>query len=523
MGNLGPISANTWVEYDVTGVLAGDPPSALLSFGLLPESSDGVDFVSRDSVEVALHPHLALTLETAPFCTYRGTGGGLTGWVRQSGGMGPEVLQALATDSGGGIVAAGRFGDTPFSADTGFALARLTADGSPLWTRQVTTGDVRVRAITVTPEGHILAVGDYSGSPDLGSGPLTTGPVSRALFIAKFSSSGQTEWARGFVATFDRNGEFEFFPLIPNAVATDAQGSLVVGGRLQGRVDFGGGAIFAGSDSVDAAEAQEGGFVAKFSTDGQHVWSRAFEAGLRDAPVRVSTVATDSAGHVLVGGRANTNTNLGNGPVGELVPFIAKYEAASGALLWSRLFSGSRSGLGNVVSVQSLGADTVAFAVNLGGVFTFGGSTFTVSLDEFVDATDGFVGTLGATGADGWIRQLKDITLQQLVTGSDGTLTFTGHDGEVDLGGGSLGSRNLDSPFVARYSSTGAHLWSRHFDANFFDEEVLPFFDIPRLRLASQPGGSVVVGGSFSDSVLLDGRTFTAEGSSDILFLQLKP
>lgn len=521
VGNLGAIDAGTWVEYDLTGVVTGSPAFTLHSFGLLPESDNGVAFLSLDSPEEARRPQLVLDLETEPFCSYRGEGGGDLEWVRHYGGVGTELLHALATDAQGGFVAAGRFGEAPFPGGTGFALARYTPDGMPLWTRQVTTGNVRVKAIAVTPvEGNILVVGEYTGSPDLGTGPLTASPERQALFIAKFSPGGSTTWAHGFVATFERDGELEHWPVIPEAVATDAQGSLIVVGSLSGRVDFGGGPIFAGNFSVDALDPEEGGFVAKFTWEGQHVWSRAFEAGIIDAPVRAGTVATDSAGNVLVGGRTNTRTNLGDGPVGVRAPFIAKYAASSGALQWKRLI-GSR---GSVVGVQALGTDAVAFTADIGGTFTFGGRTYTAGSDEG-GTTEGFVGTMSATGADGWLRQLGFFIPQQLVTGSDGTITLTGYDNEVDLGGGPLGTNfpgGIRWPFVARYSSAGDHLWSRAFDSNFVDEDDDPF-RIPRLYLGSQPGGAVVLGSHFIDSVLVDGTRYTSRGSSDLLYLKLTP
>ncbi|HEY0095230.1 MAG TPA: DNRLRE domain-containing protein, partial [Archangium sp.] len=344
VGNLGAITAGTWAEYDVSSLVTSD---GIYSFGLLPESADGVNFYSGDTdwSLYPLRPQLSLTVESEPYCTYRGTGGGLTGWTRHYGGAGLERLHALATDAQGNLVAAGLFGDAPFPNQKGFALARYTADGTPVWTRQVTAQDARVRAITVTPLGNILVVGNYNGSPDLGTGPLpaaSSSSYSPGLFVAKFSPTGQAEWAHGFSATYVRppEGELEHWAVVPTSVATDANGSLIVGGGFHGQMDLGGGPLSAGTASVYPEDPFPGGFVAKFSWNGQHLWSRAFEAGGFAMPGWVRAVATDSAGNVLVGGHVNSNANLGDGQTGTRAPFIAKY-TPSGAFVWKRLFTGA--------------------------------------------------------------------------------------------------------------------------------------------------------------------------------------
>lgn len=523
LGNLGAIAANTWVEYDVSSVVT---KSGIYSFGLVPEASNGVDFVSANSgqAEYELRPHLLLTVESEPFCSYRGTGGGLTGWTRHYGGLGPEKLHALGTDAQGGLVAAGLFGDAPFPNGQGFALARYTSDGTPSWTRQVTTGDVRVRALTVTPLGNILVVGNYSGAPDLGTGPLP-GAFSwfntpAALFIAKFSPTGRTQWAHGFVSTYVRppDGEVELWPVTPMSVATDANGSLIVAGGFQGQVDFGGGPLFAGVASVDLNDPLSGGFVAKFSWEGQHLWSKAFQAGGYDLPSVVRSMATDSAGNILLGGSVNSNANLGDGPLGTFGAFIAKYDT-SGALLWKRLFDRV---YGEVVGVQPLGTNGVAFSANLGGDFTFGGATYRGGHPDdpsWPENLSAFSGTLNTSGADGWIRDMGFVTLEGLVTGSDGTLNIKGLGSKYDLGGGILGDNTFGPmPFVARYSASGGHLWSRSFDRDLQSDD----YGFP-LLLAPQPGGSVVVGADFTSPVEHDGTTYTARGSSDLIYFQLKP
>jgi Bacterial Ig-like domain/Glycosyl hydrolase family 26 len=55
--NVGQVASKSWVEYDVTSALAGD---GVYSFALVPESSDGIDLVSRESTS-ANKPQLVIT------------------------------------------------------------------------------------------------------------------------------------------------------------------------------------------------------------------------------------------------------------------------------------------------------------------------------------------------------------------------------------------------------------------------------------------------------------------------------
>ncbi|WP_395848448.1 DNRLRE domain-containing protein [Cystobacter fuscus] len=521
LANFGAISPGTWVEHDLTSVMT--TPNMQYGFALLPDSSDGVDFASATAPVLEQRPHLRVTLESDPYCTYQGGGGGSTGWTKHYGGVGPERLGALATDAQGGFVAAGQFGDAPFPTGEGFALARYDASGTALWSRQVTTQAVTVRALTVTPEGNILAVGTYTGTPDLGMGSLTNAPYFPSLFIAKFSPTGQTVWSRGFVSNTGRTGDdFGYLSVLPESVATDAQGSLVVAGNFYGVVDFGGGPLFAGQASVGLNDAYWGGFVAKFTWRGEHVWSRALEAAVATPTARVRTVSTDAAGNVLLGGRASRLSDLGDGVLGAATPFIAKY-TPSGVLVWKRLFSNAPAG--EVVSLRATSTGGVAFIADVGGIFVFKDSEFSGGHDDgdptTPQNTSPFVGALSATGSDAWLRDLYPASVQQLAVGSDDAITVSGHGDMYDLGGGVLGTSNPAGPtaFVVQYTPEGLHRWSRLFDRNF---EGGPVY-YPVLQLAPQPGGSVLVGTDFSTPVIFDGAMYTPRGSADLFYFQLAP
>ena len=519
LGNLGAISANSRVSYDVTGVVTQGKD---YSFVVVPDSSDGVGFYSRESTQADSFPRLVVTTESPPFCTYRGSGtGGRTAWARQIGGAGAESVETVAPHPQGGFVAAGRFGDAVFTQDEGFALARYDAEGAFQWSRVVVTDDVSVTDLTVTSLGNILVVGRYHNAPNLGTGPLPSAPETQSwmsgLFIAKFSPGGTLVWAHGFVA---RDAEGVLQRVNARAVATDAHGSLLVTGDFAGRMDLGGGPIDSGSTSSFGNAQNTGGFVAKFTWEGQHLWSRALSTHQVGQYVEGRTVSTDAADHVLLGGSASAVTDLGDGPLGEdgwlgePVPFLAKY-TPSGVLLWKRVFRGAA---GEVRSIQPQGTDRIAFGVNIAGTFTFAGQSYEGEFMERLSA-HGFLGAMTAAGGDAWLRSVgSPVSLDEFAVGRDGSFVLSGTGYEAfDAGGGSLGFAwgspfvPTNRPFVARYTAEGAHLWSRSFDQG------------RSIDLAPLTDGGVVLGTSLRRSLSLDGRTFTPVGNSDLLYLKLRP
>ncbi|MDC0707269.1 hypothetical protein POL68_02195 [Stigmatella sp. ncwal1] len=457
--------------------------------------------------------------------TLQAVAGGQTVWIRKYGGMGAEHLDALSSHPQGGFLAVGRFGAVVFPREEGLALGRYAADGSLVWSRVVTTEAVHTVSVTLTSLGNILLVGGYRGSPDFGSGPLPLIAGSEGwegLFIAKFSPTGQTVWARGFAARGIR-GQLQ--RVVPAAVATDAAGSLVVTGAFRGELDLGGGPLLSHLTGNTGEAWGEGGFVAKFSWEGKHLWSSAFQSGVFDTPEktpRLRSVTTDPEGNVLVAGASSAWTNLGDGVVGVDAPFIAKYNA-TGGMVWKRVFRGA---YGDVMDLKPQGTNRLAFIGNFGGTFTFAAVSHTGGDPRqgprVLPNTNGFFGVLGETGNDVSIASVGTgtgavLSFQELVVGEDRAFTVSGGgQGEFDLGGGSMGNSgnapfpHSGRPFVVRYSAEGQYQWAR-----VFDHDRL-------FRMALQPAGDVVLGTTLAGTLELDGQLWTASGTTDLLYWRME-
>ncbi|MHA7628941.1 CBM96 family carbohydrate-binding protein [Corallococcus sp. M7] len=517
LGDQGSIITHQLVEYDVTPVVT-EPGT--FGFVLVPTSGDGTDFRSLESSGTTLVPRLDLTVAKS-VCTRRGTGGDVA-WTWTRGGEGTQSLDAAsegmdAAPDGSFVTLAsysgqGNFGGQTFTGANRFVIAKYAADGSHQWSRAYVPfePDVRLHAqgITLTPLGNILVVGNYNGAPDLGAGPLP--PVEDeddvGLFIAKYSPNGDFVWARGFAPT----GSAQLSQRYVNAsrVTSDANGSLIVTGGFVGELNLGGDTFISGT-----TDAQEGLFLAKFSWEGNPLWSLAVPAGTSDPyydGVHADAVVTDANGRVFITGVAGTGRMGATAPS---TPFIAAYSPA-GALLWSRAFNGAT---GWLESLSLMPDGNLAFAGAFSGVFSFAGNTLTSEPANSGPSSDALLGAVSASGGELWVRKYgteKDEAFGDIGVDSAGNITVRAtSNGLLDLGGGQLGHPAEGRRFVARFSASGAHLWSRVMDP-----------DLTVTEMEVLPDGSTLLEGAFRDPVTLGAQEYLAPGGeSELLFLRLTP
>ncbi len=517
LADPGALPDETWVEYDVTDHVLGN---GVYSFALVSGAADGTLFVSNESTLLSRRPYLSVWTDapceagvTTSSCAYKGDGlgGGTTLWRSVVGGQGSEVLRAMASDGvddfviAGGFSGAGStFGGGTLPGNGGFALARYHADGSVQWSRGFNAPFVDAIGAAMTPTDNSFVLGEYDEAPDLGAGPLPgTYPGWWKLFIAKFGPDGRTLWSRGFAAWRELESNPGPSAIYPRAIAADTRGNVVVTGFFHGYVDFGGGPIFSGANPVLFQDLPPGMFVAKFSGDGKHLWSKALPSHGTSA-TRGFSIAVDEQGHVLVGGVVARGADLGNGPVESAsseAPFVAKL-SPEGTLVWTRVLAGATG----AVQAMAAAGGNVFFTGQFTRTFTFGGQTH--AQDAYPDI---FLGSLGPGGEERWMRRLgtaaKD-EARRLVVTSTGAVVLAGSIGwQTDLGGGVLRS----GPFLASYlQEDGSHRWSRNLST-------------PGLReLCAVGAGEVVYGNSFTGTVRIDGEPFTASGM-DLMMLKLRP
>jgi hypothetical protein len=193
----------------------------------------------------------------------------------------------------------------------GAAVVELDPSGTVRWVRGdlVPAEPTGALVIVAANRDGSVAVAGTPPSSNLGCGPITSAPLfERSVFIAALTSDGQTRWARTFNASYNwRN------PVIDaHGIGIWPDGSIVLGGEIQGPFDFGGGPL-GGTDW--------NWYLAKFDASGHHIWSTASV----DWSMHFANILATSDGGFYALGEDNGDLNLGSGSFTVNGGFVGKF------------------------------------------------------------------------------------------------------------------------------------------------------------------------------------------------------
>ncbi|MGK3959901.1 SBBP repeat-containing protein [Sorangium sp. So ce118] len=252
--------------------------------------------------------------------------------------------------------------------------------------------------------------------------------------------------------------------------------------------------------------------VASACTGGGHVWS--IRAGDSSSQVPKKVIADRFGTIFMVGhfygtlsldGSASPLTSAGNND-----GFLARF-SADGTAQWSKRF-----GDGAYQEVRSLAMDG-ARALLLTGAFVntidFGGGSLSSG-----GSNDVFVAKLDEDGNHIWGNRFGNSSNQygnDIATDASNNIIITGSfGGTLDFGGEALTSAGGTDIFVAKFNSSGEHLWSSRFGnvANQSGNAV-----------AVDSAGNVYIAGSFGGTVNFGGTTLVSVGMNDIFLAKLDP
>jgi hypothetical protein len=286
-------------------------------------------------------------------------------WAKGRGGTGQEYNSEIATDAAGNVVWAGRTGTT------GFEVRKYSPTGSAVWSKAIVNTGGAAGGVATDASGNVFVCGAFNGTVDFNPDPKKTAYVTGATaasgvngYVLKLTAAGVFGWVAPFVAKTaqspDARVDFK-------DIAVDSAGSVIVGGRFRGQVDFN------PSASVDTRLPYTGdpvgdGVVVKLSSGGALTWATPLGGG------RLNAVAVDASGAVHATGNFGTTFTPGFGlPAltnndGPDV-FVTKL-SASGAVLWASAFGGT------------LAVDAFGIAVDASGTIHLAGQYYgTVDFD----------------------------------------------------------------------------------------------------------------------------------------------
>jgi PKD repeat protein len=353
-------------------------------------------------------------------------------------------------------------------------------DGTPSVT-YTTAGTVTHTYTAAGTYNAVLTVTDSHGAMSSVTVVASVGALSGA--------KGQFMWNRHVLASsgLDSSGFL--------GVARDSAGNVVAVGSGGRNINWGSGV--SGGELSDA-------LIIKYSATGSLVWAKRLPSN-NDS---MNAVAIDASDNIVVTGGFQDSIDFGAGPltsVGSSDFFLAKY-SSSGALLWARQFGGLMVETGRGVVVDQTGN---IFVVGFfSGTTSFGGGSLTAPSGGGV-----FLAKYSPTGAHLWSKSFSGGSQQPgaIAIDGNGNIAVVGNfSGTVNFGGGSLTSAGGTDVFVAEYSSSGAHLWSRRGGGSGADLGY---------GIAVGPTGNVVAVGVFMGTANFGGSSFMSGGGTNDIFV----
>jgi hypothetical protein len=422
-------------------------------------------------------------------------------WSGRFGDAAEQTGHDVVVDASGNTIVTGNFwgtvdfggGDLTSAGATDIFVAKFGPDGTHIWSEGFgNSTEQEVASVTVDASGNVIITGNFYGAVDFGGGTLTSAG-SNDIFVAKFAPDGAHLWSKGFGSTGPQSGR---------GVSTDASGNVIVAGRFAGTLDFGGGTLTSGgSDDV---------FVAKFTPDGTHLWSKRFG----DASAQYATdVTVDGSGNVTITGYLDGSIDFGGGTLtgaGSIDIFVAKFDP-TGAHLWSKRFGDSDEQ--NALSIAHDASGNLIIAGYFDGSVDFGGGALT-SAGNY----DIYVAKFDPAGTHVWSKRFGDASYQEtfcVAADASGKVILAGNfDGTVECGGDALTSAGSYDVFIAKFSATGAHLWSDSYgDAS--SQYVL--------GVAAGSSGVVAITGELHGTVDFGGGDLTSAGAEDVFVARFAP
>jgi hypothetical protein len=325
-------------------------------------------------------------------------------------------------------------------------IARLNADGTPVWLRSFGGADDDF-AFDVDSDagGAAYLTGRVRGAVTIG--PTSLNASGGDSIVVKYTSAGQVSWVRAGAGSGSALG---------NEIAVADDGSSVSVGAFGGAIDFGSGVRLAAP-----ATTFEDAYVVRYSANGTPEWAQAIRAPdtVSEGTVSARGVAFDGQGRVLVAGSFQGSVSAGAQSVtsvGGSDCFVSAY-SGSGALQWLRRFGGAGADV-----CRGIGGDPFG-AVLIAGTFEATAAFGTTSLAS-AGGRDVFVASLNDAGEPQWARGIGGAGAEEgaeleVGAGGEATVAFD-FSGSVALPDGTnVTSAGARDPLLLRFGTSGQLDW----------------------------------------------------------------
>lgn len=361
-------------------------------------------------------------------------------------------------------------------------------------------------AVTVDGIGNVYVVGLFYGTATF-AGTTLTSSGGAGMFLAKYNSAGVQQWVQGYSGT---SGGIN-----ATGIGLDSSGNIFVAGYYTGTANFGG-------QSFTSA-GQQDAFVAKYSSQGQHIWSESFGGIGGDY---FNGLSVDSAGNVVVIGSFQGNsvsfggsTSLSSAYGTQENVVLAKY-SSTGTNMWAETFFSSANDYGNGIAIDKrvnpqtgVSYDSIFVTGQFYNNINFGlGKILTAS----PNAPNIFVAKFAASGSNIWSYQSSGINGENAtavtVDGNGDAIVGGIFAHQTNLGGGTItGTGISDDMFLAKYSGlNGSFVWASDLTGDSYGWVN---------SISTDDQNNIVLTGWYYGTLHLGGQSMTCVLASDDVFV----
>ena len=347
------------------------------------------------------------------------------------------------------------------------------------------TSSDAIEDIVIDSEDNIIIGGYFSENITL-SDTTFTAVGSEDLYFAKFDSENKLIWAIHIGNTTKDNDP---------KVAIDDSDNIYIAGQFEGTLDIGGTSLTASNEDV---------FIAKYNSTGNQQW--AVQGGFEEE-VSLHEIDLDDDNNIYLGGHFTGTATINSSNLSSVEEdgFIIKSNN-SGTWQWGIQTASNAKAFINDIHVNG---DTIyCVGVIEEGITTIGDSTFT-AIEE-----NGFVAKYDINSTFIWAEDFyaEDDMTALIVTSDDNYNFYVGGYGYDDttIGDTTLTGGDGEIYYVVKYNVSNQLEWVSHAD----DEQMV----IRDLLL--DKSGNLLATGSFTNTQNLKNYSLTSNGSHDLFALQ---
>ena len=298
----------------------------------------------------------------------------------------------------------------------------VTAFPSPLWglflNNSVTATDFH--GFALAPSGSLFLVGTFTGTLDLGAGPMTSAGASDAFIARLDPQGGSALWSKFYGDRYAQGGV---------AVAVNAAGTVLAAGAFLGTIDL------VTAQYTDLASSPLVFVAAHQDTDGTELWAKSIDlcqSCSSIADIQLYAIADPAGDFIICGAADKAVTSFTGGAGGGYDVIVAKLDRLKGDLMWARQIGAAGDDYCDNLAADPSGNIYLVGRYGRGGKLDFGNG---VTLPAFTGGTQvpGFVAKLdGQQGSTLWARPIAPKTAGAKL--SPKTIATDGHS--VWIGGG---------------------------------------------------------------------------------------